>query len=88
MSLAAGCLQLGIMLCGLIVDSTVIGGPAYNSGQLERGDVILRVDGVLATQVLPRTAKAVQKIQPLSRAAELSEKRGILASQGYRSKRR
>ena len=42
--------QLGIMLCGIAVDSTVIGGPAYNSRQLDRGDVILRVDGVAANQ--------------------------------------
>ena len=38
------------MLCGVTVDSTVIGGPAYNSRQLDRDDVILRVDGTRATQ--------------------------------------
>jgi hypothetical protein len=39
------------MLCGLVIDSTVIGGPAYNSRLLERDDAILRVDGTVATQV-------------------------------------
>jgi C-terminal processing protease CtpA/Prc len=46
-------LQIGIMLCGLAIDSTVIGGPAYNCCKLHRGDVILRVDGVPATQARP-----------------------------------
>jgi hypothetical protein len=44
-------LQIGIMLCGLAIDSTVIGGPAYNSRLLDRDDVIVRVDGIAATQV-------------------------------------
>ena len=39
------------MLCGVAVDSTVIGGPAYNSRQLGRGDLILKVDGTSANQV-------------------------------------
>jgi S1-C subfamily serine protease len=29
---------------GTIVDSTVVGGPAYNSQQIARDDVILKVD--------------------------------------------
>ncbi len=37
------------MINGRIVDSMVIGGPAYNSQQLNRGDVILKVDGVSVT---------------------------------------
>ncbi len=38
-----------MLLCGCTVESTVVGGPAYNSGQIERGDVILQVDGVAVT---------------------------------------
>jgi S1-C subfamily serine protease len=29
---------------GITVDSTVVGGPAYNSQQIARDDVILKVD--------------------------------------------
>lgn len=38
------------MLKGLIVDNMVIGGPAYNSGALKRGDIILAVDGMITTE--------------------------------------
>lgn len=34
------------MLLGTTIDNLVVGGPAYNSRQLSRGDVIIRVDGV------------------------------------------
>ena len=33
------------MMNGAIIDNMVIGGPAYNSEQLGKGDVILEVDG-------------------------------------------
>ena len=35
---------VGIMVDGLTIDNMVIGGPAYNSGQLDRGDLIVAVD--------------------------------------------
>jgi C-terminal processing protease CtpA/Prc len=38
-----------MLLRGCTVDNTVVGGPAYNSRQLEPGDVILQVDGVAVT---------------------------------------
>ena len=38
------------MLKGLIVDNMVIGGPAYNSGILKKGDIILAIDGVVTTE--------------------------------------
>ena len=41
--------QIGILLCGVTIDNMIIGGPAYNSRQLEIGDMILQVDGVAAT---------------------------------------
>jgi C-terminal processing protease CtpA/Prc len=37
------------MITGVTVDSTVAGGPAFNSKKLSRGDVILKVDGNSAT---------------------------------------
>ncbi len=46
----AACAQVGIMLCGLVIEGTVVGGPAFNTNQLARGDVIVRVDGTPATQ--------------------------------------
>ena len=36
---------VGMMLKGCIVDSLVVGGPSYNSRQLDRGDVVVKVDG-------------------------------------------
>ena len=33
------------MMNGAVIDNMVIGGPAYNSEQLDKGDVILEVDG-------------------------------------------
>ena len=35
---------VGMMLNGCVVDSLVVGGPGYNSGQLDRGDVVIKVD--------------------------------------------
>ena len=35
---------MGIMVDGLTIDNMVIGGPAHNSGQLDRGDLIAAVD--------------------------------------------
>jgi C-terminal processing protease CtpA/Prc len=37
---------VGIMLQDLTIDNLVVGGPAYRCKQLDKGDVILRVDGV------------------------------------------
>ena len=36
--------QVGLMMDGTTIDSLVVGGPAFRSGQLERGDIILAVD--------------------------------------------
>jgi hypothetical protein len=41
--------QVGLLLQGCTIESMIVGGPAYNSRQLERGDVILKVDDVVAT---------------------------------------
>ncbi len=41
--------QVGIMITGVTIDSTVAGGPAFNSKKLSRGDVILKVDGTSVT---------------------------------------
>ena len=38
------------MLLGTTVDNLVVGGPAYNSRQLHRGDVIVKVNGNAITQ--------------------------------------
>jgi S1-C subfamily serine protease len=38
------------MLQGTIVDQLVVGGPAYNSGELDRGDSIQKVDGLPVDQ--------------------------------------
>ena len=32
------------------MDNMVIGGPAYNSGILKKGDIILAIDGVVTTE--------------------------------------
>ena len=37
------------MLSGATIDTTVVGGPAHNSRQFGRGDVIVKVDGVPVT---------------------------------------
>jgi S1-C subfamily serine protease len=41
--------QVGIMLKGTVIDSMVVGGPAFNSSILEVGDIILGVDGSKVT---------------------------------------
>jgi hypothetical protein len=41
--------QVGIIIHGTTIEATVMGGPAYNSKQIDPGDVILRVDGENAT---------------------------------------
>jgi C-terminal processing protease CtpA/Prc len=33
-----------MILDGTVIDSMVVGGPAYNTGQLDRGDIILRIN--------------------------------------------
>jgi C-terminal processing protease CtpA/Prc len=38
------------MLSGTTIDNLVVGGPAYNSKQLARGDVILQVNNIPATK--------------------------------------
>ncbi len=53
--------QIGILLCGVTIDNMIIGGPAYNSRQLEIGDMIMQVDGVAATQAsLPSSSPRFQ----------------------------
>ena len=38
------------MLKGLAIDNMVIGGPAHNTGLLEKGDLIIAIDGVAVTE--------------------------------------
>ena len=40
---------IGCMLSGCRVESCLIGAPAWNSEQMETGDVIMKVDGTAAT---------------------------------------
>lgn len=42
-------LQIGLMIQGLRVDNTVVGGPAYSSQQMQKGDEILKVDNKAVT---------------------------------------
>jgi C-terminal processing protease CtpA/Prc len=42
--------QVGLMLKGTIIDQLVVGGPAYNSGDLDRGDFVEAVDGTPVDQ--------------------------------------
>jgi C-terminal processing protease CtpA/Prc len=49
-SLASASSQIGIMLLGTMVDNLVVGGPAFNSRQLQHGDIIVKVDGTPVTQ--------------------------------------
>jgi S1-C subfamily serine protease len=52
--------QIGIMLCGMTIEQMVWGGPAHNSGQLEPGDQILKVDGKDVTEdTFPSVVMAV-----------------------------
>jgi C-terminal processing protease CtpA/Prc len=38
--------QVGIILHGIVIDNVIVGGPAYDSKLLEKGDAILQVDRV------------------------------------------
>jgi hypothetical protein len=38
------------MLKGLRIDNMVIGGPAHNTGLLEKGDTIVAIDGIAVTE--------------------------------------
>jgi C-terminal processing protease CtpA/Prc len=42
--------QVGIMLNDFTIDNMVIGGPAYKCKQLDRGDIIQKIDGVPVTE--------------------------------------
>jgi C-terminal processing protease CtpA/Prc len=44
------CVQVGIILRGTAIESTVVGGPAFTSMTLARGDVILEADGKPVTE--------------------------------------
>ena len=33
-----------MMLSGMVIDNMVMGGPAYNSGMLDKGDIIVQID--------------------------------------------
>jgi hypothetical protein len=41
--------QVGLVLEGTIIESTIVGGPAHTSMRLGRGDILLEVDGEEAT---------------------------------------
>ena len=43
--------KVGLMMRGLVIESTIMGGPAYASQRLGPGDVVLRVDDQIATEV-------------------------------------
>jgi len=45
---------VGMMINGCVLDSLVVGGPGYNCGQLDRGDIVLKVDNavVASTTIL------------------------------------
>jgi hypothetical protein len=55
--------QIGLLLYGVTIDSTIVGSPAYNSRQLESGDTIIQVDGVAATPASshPRPMQNISK---------------------------
>ena len=38
------------MLKGLLVDNMVIGGPAHNTGLLEKDDTIIAIDGIVTEE--------------------------------------
>ncbi len=42
--------QVGLNLKGTTIDDTVMGGPAFTSMSFGRGDVLLYVDGNIATE--------------------------------------
>eukprot|EP00961_Rhodomonas_salina_P052758 707402-Rhodomonas_salina.2 len=41
----AGLVQVGMMLADRVIDNMVVGGPAFNSQVLAKGDTIVKVDG-------------------------------------------
>eukprot|EP00961_Rhodomonas_salina_P144417 1944634-Rhodomonas_salina.1 len=41
---------VGVMVSGLVIDGMVVGGPAFLSHKLQRGDEIKKVDGVEVTE--------------------------------------
>jgi C-terminal processing protease CtpA/Prc len=47
--------QLGIVLNGLTIESMIIGSPSQHSKQLAIGDVIMKIDGIVATQTNVRS---------------------------------
>jgi hypothetical protein len=42
--------QVGLVLDGVEVNRTIIGGPAYTSRRFGKGDILLAVDGKAATK--------------------------------------
>ncbi len=43
-------MQVGLVLDGVEVNRTIIGGPAYTSKRFAKGDVLLAVDGEAVTE--------------------------------------
>jgi C-terminal processing protease CtpA/Prc len=41
---------VGLILKGTLIESTVVGGPAFLSACLGRGDIVLEVDGKTVTE--------------------------------------
>ena len=41
---------MGLVLKGVVIENTVVGGPAFTSMCLEPGDMLLAVDGNFATE--------------------------------------
>ncbi len=44
------CVQVGLVLDGIEVNRTIIGGPAYTSRRFGKGDILLAVDGEAVTE--------------------------------------
>lgn len=42
-------IQVGVMFASGVIDSMVVGGPAYNSRHLDKGDVVVEIDGNAVT---------------------------------------
>jgi DNA repair exonuclease SbcCD ATPase subunit len=40
---------VGVMFANGVIDNMVVGGPAYNSRQLDKGDVVVDIDGKMVT---------------------------------------
>ena len=41
---------MGIKLDGTLIDHVIVGGPAYNSKQISRGDTVLKVNDIPVTK--------------------------------------